>query len=371
MVLIAIVYADSLRAGARDLESRLFRAIALVSLGTLAVELFTWIPDGRSFPFAGPLLWASMLAYLLFSGAVCMLWLLYVYAKVREAACLDDLKPFPAVCAALFLLYAVVVLSTPWTDLLFSVSDGNVYRRGPLYFAPYFFMAAPMVAGVVVAVRSLVADRHRERRRALLYLALFGALPIVGLGIQQVWFEWWLVWPFVAVSLLLVYVNIQNVMITVDALTGLSNRAHLDQRLAALWEKPHAAPWCLVMVDVDDFKAVNDRYGHAFGDEVLSMVADDLRETFEGPESCIARYGGDEFAVVAPCADAAALADCLARLHDAMERTAVSLGPRAFSFSAGGALFDPEEQRRVGDLLEAADRAMYRRKAGFAEGACR
>lgn len=371
MVLIAIVYADSRRAGSRDFEGRLFRAIALVSLGTLAVELFTWIPDGRSFPFAGPLLWTSMLAYLLFSGAVCMLWLLYVHAKVREATCLRDLRPFPAVCAACFLLYAAVVLSTPWTQLLFSVSDGNAYRRGPLYFVPYLFMGAFMVACVVIAVRGWAFERRRERRRALLYLALFGALPIVGLGIQQLWYEWWLVWPLVAVSLLMAYVNIQNMMISVDALTGLGNRSHLDKRLAALWERPGGASWCLVMVDVDDFKAVNDRFGHAFGDEVLCMVADDLRETFKEAGACIARYGGDEFAVIAPCVDDAALAGYLARLREAMERTAASLEPRAFSFSAGGALFDPHVQRSAEDLLEAADRAMYRRKARLADGSRR
>lgn len=368
LVVIAVVYVDSQRAGSRGLESRLFRALALVSLGTLVVELLTWIPDGRSFPFAAPLLWVSMLAYLLFSGAVCILWLLYTYTLAREAKSLRDLGLIPVVCGAYFLLYTILVLSTLWTQLLFTVSADNVYGRGSLYFVPYLFMASALLVSAVIALRRRAVERRCERKRTLLYLALFGMLPVVGLGVQQIWYEWWLAWPFVAVSLLLAYVNIQNVMITVDALTGLNNRAYFDQRLAALSKADDEASWCLVMVDVDDFKAVNDRFGHAFGDEVLCMVADDLRETFREPQACIARYGGDEFAVAAPCADADELALNLARLRDAMDRTAVSLGPRAFSFSAGGTLFDPVAHDDVEDLLEAADRAMYRHKATHVDG---
>ena len=84
-----------------------------------------------------------------------------------------------------------------------------------------------------------------------------------------------------------------------DALTGLSNRRHLDERLAAEWERAlrFGRAMTVAMADLDRFKRVNDRFSHAVGDEVLRTVARILRENTRGVD-VVARYGGEEFCLI-------------------------------------------------------------------------
>lgn len=89
----------------------------------------------------------------------------------------------------------------------------------------------------------------------------------------------------------------------VDSLTGLANRRSFDLRLAGCMALG-AEPNCLLMVDIDHFKRVNDSYGHLFGDQVLKIVGKAVKACTEG-EQLAARVGGEEFAVLLPGATAA------------------------------------------------------------------
>jgi diguanylate cyclase len=90
--------------------------------------------------------------------------------------------------------------------------------------------------------------------------------------------------------------------VVIDPLTRLLNRKGFDQRLQAMLDQP-AMPGqahCLVMLDIDRFKAVNDSYGHVMGDRVLQAVAEALQSCVSDPAHCVSRYGGEEFAILVP-----------------------------------------------------------------------
>jgi diguanylate cyclase (GGDEF)-like protein len=119
----------------------------------------------------------------------------------------------------------------------------------------------------------------------------------------------------------------------------------------------------LLLVDIDDFKKLNDRYGHAVGDEVLRQVADVLNESVREID-LPARYGGEEFAVLAPRTDAEGamtLADKLrTAIADAEFRPEGANGQvLQVTCSVGVSLYDGDEKR----FFNAADRALYRAKA--------
>jgi diguanylate cyclase (GGDEF)-like protein len=149
-----------------------------------------------------------------------------------------------------------------------------------------------------------------------------------------------------------------------DALTGLSNRHAFQVRLRDEWRRSrrYRAPLALLLIDVDGLKRVNDEQGHEAGDRVLREVAGALRHTLRGTDIG-ARWGGDEFAIIAPNTGREA-ADRLGRrlLVHLHERTRG--GGRSVSVSVGAALFDPAQpMRSMHMLMRAADQALYQAKA--------
>jgi diguanylate cyclase len=148
-----------------------------------------------------------------------------------------------------------------------------------------------------------------------------------------------------------------------DPLTGLANRRALDERIAPLLQHSEGAPsFKLALLDLDGFKPVNDRFGHAFGDKLLRSVAGRLRETI-GSEGLVVRQGGDEFAVLVPPHSALMAAPIADRILISLVRPHMIDGhPVSVGASIGVAQW-PNDGTRAEDLFEFADRALYQAKA--------
>jgi diguanylate cyclase len=152
-------------------------------------------------------------------------------------------------------------------------------------------------------------------------------------------------------------------LVRVDQLTGSLNRRGLDEafhREAARADR-RGSPLCLAMLDLDNFKDLNDRYGHAVGDEVLvhlvRVVKDTLRTT-----DVIARYGGEEFLILLPDTTIGAASAALTRIQRALTKRyfAQTKERLLITFSAGVALRLKGEEQTA--LIQRADEALYRAK---------
>ena len=88
-----------------------------------------------------------------------------------------------------------------------------------------------------------------------------------------------------------------------DSLTGVHNRRHFDERLQTEWKRSLRSqlPLSVLLIDIDDFKDLNDRCGHLEGDECLRKIAQQLAAQIKRPDDLVARYGGEEFSVILPC----------------------------------------------------------------------
>jgi len=150
-----------------------------------------------------------------------------------------------------------------------------------------------------------------------------------------------------------------------DPLTRLPNRRHFDGRLQAefAFAKRHEAPLAVLMVDLDRFKEINDTYGHASGDAVLRAVA----QVLEGAlrlEDTIGRYGGEEFVIVVRGIDGEGVRVLAERLRVMIAALEVTVGDNVLGCSASiGAAMLARAHEQGGDLMEAADRALYAAKA--------
>ena len=149
-----------------------------------------------------------------------------------------------------------------------------------------------------------------------------------------------------------------------DGLTELANRREFEDSLANEISRAErfGGTLALILADLDNFKQVNDRFGHQAGDEVLRSFADILRETVRDIDVA-ARYGGEEFAILLPQTDIAGAEALAERLREAVESRAMaeaSDGPVTVTSSFGVASF-PEAGTGPG-LFAAADEALYRAK---------
>ena len=150
-----------------------------------------------------------------------------------------------------------------------------------------------------------------------------------------------------------------------DPLTQLHNRSSLDsqlERVADLSFLMSATP-CLLMIDVDHFKSVNDRFGHPIGDEVIRRVADTLVRNFLRREDFVARYGGEEFVVVVPDSSSHAVRQRAERVRQSIAEIGFSKGSDHFSVTAsvGVAVLGPGDTGKT--WLARADAALYEAKS--------
>ncbi len=145
---------------------------------------------------------------------------------------------------------------------------------------------------------------------------------------------------------------------TQDALTGLYNRAYFDERVAEelLRARRYDRPLAIAVLDIDNFKDVNDRYGHAAGDECLKRFAQVLTKSFRRTD-IVARYGGEEFAIAMPETDAVESEGKLEQIRSLVESTPMGLSDGTairLTFSAGIAQH-PDDGEATLELVKLGD----------------
>lgn len=159
-----------------------------------------------------------------------------------------------------------------------------------------------------------------------------------------------------------------NRKVYADELTGLSNRRCMNDRFAILADccVREGAPLAVVMADIDDFKRINDTYGHLVGDEALKFAADALHKGVRPePDDIVARYGGDEFFVALK---GITQEDLKQRLKDVCARIAAN--PYGITLSIGAYYQTASRISDTEKLIHKADEAMYEIKSNNKNG-CR
>jgi diguanylate cyclase (GGDEF)-like protein len=266
-------------------------------------------------------------------------------------------------------------------------SLGNFPLLPPAELEPYFEVAAyPVTLRVLERQETILIDVDDPTANAAEVALLRGAghralamLPLVAkgesIGLVELFSKSPITWSDELLGLVRAMANdaamaLENARLYEDArkladrdpLTGFFNHRYLHERLGEEVVRTQRArhPLSVLMLDLDDFKLVNDTFGHLFGDRVLTWTAELIRSTLRASD-IPARYGGDEFAIILPETDADEAGRAAERILDAFRERAFvgeQRGPVPIGASIGAATF-PADGRNATDLIAAADRALY------------
>jgi diguanylate cyclase (GGDEF)-like protein len=200
-----------------------------------------------------------------------------------------------------------------------------------------------------------------------LWVALMGALLLVhggaALSLRDVWAVAGLYWVTVAPSAAITSsLRTVNSLALRDAVTGLTNHRYFQEalRVHAAQAERHNRSLSLLMIDLDDFKLFNDRYGHPAGDRLLRELGELLNRVCRAGD-IVSRYGGEEFAVLLPDTPLSEAVGAAERLRQSVAVRIFSRGP--VRISIGLASF-PDHAGSPRELLNMADNALYEAKWG-------
>ncbi len=233
--------------------------------------------------------------------------------------------------------------------LVFSVDAAGVYRHGPLYGFYILAYSASMVFLLIETRRFTNEIQFRGRIMPwLVVLFLIGSLAIQSLlGDVRV------IWLSIAIGGVMFYSFYCGVLMQVDALTGLLNRSSYEGVISTFDDEA-----IFLQFDVNDFKVINDTYGHEAGDAILRAVGRTLFDVYGNYGDCF-RTGGDEFCVVVT--DDLERVESLNREFRRRLAEQHAAGVALPSVSIGSARFVPGEESRE-EALRVADIRMYQEK---------
>ncbi len=251
----------------------------------------------------------------------------------------------------------LLVASTPWTHFMFYLTEEGTFARGPGYYiqvvVAYGYAAAAVITSLFRARR---AGTMESRRRSL--TAASFVFPPILCGLLAIFTNVTVLFIGTIVSLLSVFISLQELQVRTDPLTGLNNRALLDQKItAAIQSLNDGSELFLLVLDVNDFKHINDEFGHLEGDRALTLVAEAIKRCPMSPSDFVCRYGGDEFVLL----HRARRDDCsllVASIHAALSAWDL---PYSLDVSVGVCRYTPDMGGWQG-LLAATDKEMYRIK---------
>jgi diguanylate cyclase (GGDEF)-like protein/PAS domain S-box-containing protein len=163
-------------------------------------------------------------------------------------------------------------------------------------------------------------------------------------------------------NLLLQQLDIQQKLLMIDPLTGLFNRRFMDDKLAQIIkEKPEDQPFGVLFIDIDNFKEINDTFGHSYGDEVLKSISNTIQFNLKATDYVI-RFGGEEIVVFMPMADPQMTAEVADLVRLLVRRTKPRDPKHDFDLtvSIGATVMTGKDS--IESVIDRADQAMYQAK---------
>jgi diguanylate cyclase (GGDEF)-like protein len=228
----------------------------------------------------------------------------------------------------------LLVISSPWTGMVFYISADNSYLRGPLFGV---YVLAYLCSYAILIIDSIKAMKFYQCHEKSTFIMLL-VFTIVGTTVQLLLPFVHVAWLCVTLSLILFYAYFCVLTETQDTLTGLLDRNVYGWYIKNLHKNARGV---VIVFDLDGFKIINDKYGHYWGDICLEMIGGLIKECFHNMGFCY-RIGGDEFSVICKTVDEQQVEEAIRKFHHMVDekRKSGNLQHEFPMVSTGYAVFD-------------------------------
>ena len=296
LVILIVLFVANIRYWRPLIFNRLSLIYVFVACTILSYAAWVFIDGHPSYAWLNKLLTVSSTSFMTLS---CMFYYYFVLKSVGinfKNGKFWYISSFFAIAGSVT-LYIISI----WTGTAFTIDAHGHYQRGVLFFGDLIASYAYVACGVAFAISKAVrADNLNERHK---YVTMATAIiPTIILGVVNnvLPYPYGLPTVFygIIVSLLIMFASSSAGRVTRDGLTHLLNRFAFDKLLSQTINKSNrndsTGLW-LLMIDINGFKAINDTYGHALGDDVLIKVSSTFEKVSSDFNATIGRWGGDEF----------------------------------------------------------------------------
>lgn len=315
----------------------------------------------------------SSAVWLLLGHALCMIyfflhswfcynWLEYVVARLYLRHRPGRAEKWPLLIPAI--LSTAFVAATPFTGWVYTLSEANVYHRGQYLWVVFAASLLYWAAGTVIVLHEMRHPTRSREKSEYWTLLVFPSFIVIGYILQMRFYGLSIVWICVAVSMLIIFIDMQNDLLSRDKLTGLYNRGQTNAQL--LWEisrlRGTGGLLLVAMFDLDRFKQINDRFGHLTGDQALTFTAGILKKNCRKSDF-IGRFGGDEFLLIARISAPEDADKIVAHITGALaEANRAGRFPYELTLSVGCCISAPDARTTMDELINEADSKMYESK---------
>lgn len=358
-IILAIILLHSYNRSERIFtQYKLYITLLILNMALIVIDILGWVFNGLPGPQNHLCNIVFNVILYIAAPTVPSVWVLYTCHLIYSE---QQTKNIKAVLLVLLSVNAVITVISIFTGWYFYIDAANIYRRG-IWFPVH---AGYCILLMLYSFFFVLAKRKYFQKRQFNTVMLFYIAPIVGMTLQALYYGVSYNWTGTAISLLIIYFNLQSRNLNTDYLTGVNNRLHfqvyINEKMRSSSDK---RTFGAIMIDIDSFKQINDKYGHVIGDEALKDTVQILKSSLRR-DDFIARFGGDEFLVVVDVQNLKMLEDTIRRIKAHVELfNSQQIKPYKLSFSFGYDIYNVMEKMKSDEFLNHLDRLMYEDKAG-------
>ena len=332
---------------------------------TIAAEIVFFLSDTVAvmmttglLPLSRGGLMAAKEIYFFSTTLMCFFW--FVYFEHLQGSPFVKNRRSVWMSSILVWIMGILLIINLFTGILFYVDDSGTYHRGPAFSVQYLLSYTYVFITCFRAFIGLFDKEKYAQRRLLLTLALFPLAPAVAGILQFLYPQLPLACMTLSIATLIMYLNWMEDLVSVDPLTRLNNRKQLAYNYKHWQKSGDGTDHYLFLIDANKFKSINDVYGHIQGDQALTRIAESLRSVCRDlpRRANIARYGGDEFVILAATDDPDALCR---QIHERLAAVN-AMDPVPYELTVSIGVTKAEIGTSLAEAIAEADKKMYQEK---------